>query len=389
MRKIVFISAFFAVLVLSSCDKNIGRVEKATKDFFEAVSDKDKVGYCALYPALRNSKTLTVKPSLKCEDIDVDYSKDDSTYISTINDKHKLYFKINEDNECEIVNSQNVLQFDSVYYELAAKTGLRIKELTDLKVDSLRSDEGEFISFLSSIYPMAATGNIKASNQYYSWMRTRSGYGECYFTFNVKNCGAGPVKGEDYTIEAVVYNRNTDKEITRTSTWGVDLGPDVTEQRSINCDIVYNLAKEENIYYRLNFNFKGKSRAAVIDKYGELLGTEYDDFINMKEFCKKDWGVELSGTWHTDWKAKFILWKGKIKIEFDDGDIWDGRVINYDESTGELKYSYTSSKTGSADWDSINLKVNNDKVSCANTDNEGRKTNLTGKVLNKKPANWK
>ena len=87
MRKIVFLSAFFAVLVLSSCDKNIGRVEKATKDFFEAVSDKDKVGYCALYPALRNSKTLTVKPSLKCEDIDVDYSKEDSTYISTINDK--------------------------------------------------------------------------------------------------------------------------------------------------------------------------------------------------------------------------------------------------------------------------------------------------------------
>ena len=109
----------------------------------------------------------------------------------------------------------------------------------------------------------------------------------------------------------------------------------------------------------------------------------------MKEVCKKDWGVELAGTWHTDWNANFVLWKGKIKIEFDDGDIWNGRVIKYDESTGELKYSYTSSKTGTADWDSINLKVNNDKVSSANTDNEGRKTNLTGKVLNKKPANWK
>ena len=281
-----------------------------------------------------------------------------------------------------------MLQFDSVYYELAAKTGLRIKELTDLKVDSLLSDEGEFISFLSTIYPMAATGNMKTSNQYYTWM-SRSGYCYCFFTFNVTNSGSTPIKGEDYTIEAVAYNRKTDKECARSSTWGRDLAPNATEQIRIDCDVAYNLATEKNIYYRLNFNFKGKSRAAVIDKYGELLGTEYDDFLDMKEFCKKDWGVELSGTWHTDWKAKFVLWKGKIKIEFDDGDIWNGRVIKYDESTGELKYSYTSSKTGTADWDSINLKVNNDKVSSANTDNEGRKTNLTGKVLNKKPANWK
>lgn len=271
-------------LVLSSCDENVSKVEEAAKQFVEGVIAKDKVTIYEMYPNTRVYSNLLLPDSIKVDGIKVEFDKTDSVYVVKLNEKQSLICRI-DSSGVKICDSYNVLKLDSLSYDLAAKTGYPVKQLSDMTAGVTFSDEGDFIAYLEEKFPSAANGNLYQENGRYSW---RGGwYPSVQFDFPVTNKGENEVKGEDYSMECVFYNRETNERIGTSIEDGQDLAPGETKVFTIYKNELFNVAKNYGIYCNPVFKFKNASKAMLLDRYGSFTGKEYEEFVAQQKEKEK------------------------------------------------------------------------------------------------------
>lgn len=279
-KNIKLISIALVVMVLSSCDENVSKVKDVAKQFVEGVIAKDKVTIYEMYPNTRIFSNLLLPDTIKVDGIKVEFDKTDSVYVVKLNDKQSLICKI-DSGEVRICDSYNVLKLDSLSYDLAAKTGYPVKQLSDMTAGSTFSDEGDFILFLAEKFPSAANGNLSQENGRYSW---RGGwYPSVQFDFPVTNHGENEVKGEDYNMECVFYNRETGERIGTSIEAGEDLAPGETKVFVVFKNELFNIANNYGIYCNPIFKFKNASKSSLLIRYGSFTGKEYDEFVKQKK----------------------------------------------------------------------------------------------------------
>ena len=280
-----FFSLCLIALVLSSCDENVSKVEEAAKQFIEGVIAKDKVTIYEMYPNTRVYSNLLLPDSIKVDGIKVEFDKTDSVYIVKLNEKQSLICRV-DSSEVKICDSYNVLKLDSLSYDLAAKTGYPVKQLSDMTAGKTFGDEGDFIAYLEEMLPSAANGNLYQENGRYSW--TGGWYPSVQFDFPVTNMGKNEVKGEDYNMECVFYNRETNERIGTSIANGLDLAPGETKIFTLFKNELFNVAKNYGIYCNPVFNFKNASKAMLLDRYGSFTGKEYEEFVAQQKKGEKE-----------------------------------------------------------------------------------------------------
>lgn len=292
MKKLVklFCVAFVAML-LSSCDENVSKVKDVVNQFVEGVNSKDKVTIFEMYPNIRNFTNLQLPDTIKIDGMKVEFDEKDSVYLARINDKQTLVCIIDSAG-ITISDSYNVLKLDSTCYDLAAKTGFPVKQMSDMTVGQMFSDEGEFASYLQLMYPSAANGNLSANGGYYRWGRDNTGW---YMRFDttVSNYGENPVKGADYFVEISYFRRDTGSPLsTKNVEQGVDLAPGESYVYTTNKPELWqynpnNGSVGSGVDVSASIKFKNTSKAVMLNKYGSFTGKEYEEFVALQKEKEK------------------------------------------------------------------------------------------------------
>jgi hypothetical protein len=184
------------------------------------------------------------------------------------------------------------LKLDSLSYDLAAKTGYPVKQLSDIAKGRAFSDDSDFIIFLSEKYPSAASGNLTAVSGYYRWGRNN---GNWYMDFDttISNYGENPVKGEDYFVEISYYRNDTGTRISTTDIEkGVDLAPGESYVYTTSHPELFNYnpkngSEGSGIFWRQTIKFKNASTTTMLNKYGSFTGKEYEEFVAQQKEKEK------------------------------------------------------------------------------------------------------
>lgn len=272
-------------LVLSSCDENVSKVEEAAKQFVEAIIAKDKVAIYEMYPNTRVYSNLLLPDSIKVDGIKGEFDKTDSVYVVKLNEKQSLICRIDSSGGVEICDSYNVLKLDSLSYDLAAKTGCPVKQLSDMAAGVTFSDESDFIAYLEEKNPSVSNGNLYQENG--RWSGRGGWYPSLQCELPVTNKGENEVKGEDYSMECVFYNRVTNERIGTSIEDGQDLAPGETKVFTIFKNELFNVAKNYGIFWDTVFKFKNASKATLLDRYGSFTGKEYEEFVAQQKEKEK------------------------------------------------------------------------------------------------------
>lgn len=285
MKVIKMIAIAFMAIVLSSCDENVKKVEEVAKQFVEGVNTKDKVLIYEMYPNSRNFSNLQFPDTIKVEGLKVEFDETDSVYLAKLNDKQTLVC-IFDSAGIKISDSYNVLKLDSACYDLAAKTGFPVKQMSDMTVGKMFSDEGDFMFFLQGKYPSVVFGNLSSTPSYYSWGRNNGSW-FMIFESTVTNNSENPVKGEDYFVEISYFRGDTGTSLGSTDIEkGVDLAPGESFVYKTNHPAFFQYNPNNGsvgcgVTWRIDIKFKNASKAVMLSKYGSFTGKEYEEFLNM------------------------------------------------------------------------------------------------------------
>ncbi len=290
MKKFKVILILLSVCILWSCDANKGKVEESAKLFIDAINSKDKAALFDVFPSLKDYKNLTPSDSIKLEDISVNFNEKDSVYEAIINEakNQKVICKVSEDGTITVEDTYNIMILDSASTELAIKTGVPLKKISDVEKSKLLDPDKEFINYLGEQYPSAIGGNLVRESSYHSW-GARFGSYYCDIHATIRNTGNTTVSGEDCAVECSITTGNNIKT-TRTAQF-YNLAPGESTDLTFNTEF-YNWAVKHELWYSFRIVFKDLSPVQLLLKYAEFKGTEFDDFINKQEKASSKEGKE-------------------------------------------------------------------------------------------------
>lgn len=278
--------------ILWSCDANKGKVEESAKLLVDAINSKDKAAIFDVFPSLKDYKNLTPSDSVKLEGISVNFNEKDSVYEAIINEakNQKIICKVSSDGTITVEDTYNIMILDSASTELAIKTGVPLKKISDVEKSKLLDPDKEFINYLGKLYPSAIGGNLVKESSYYSW-GTRYGSSYCEIHATIRNTGNTMVSGEDCSVECSITTANNIKT-TRTSQFYNNLAPGESTDLTYSVPEFYKDAINHELWYSFRFVFKDLSPVQLLLKYAEFKGTEFDDFINKQEKASSKDGKE-------------------------------------------------------------------------------------------------
>lgn len=280
MKTIIRFSLLCISMGIVSCDANKSKVTEVAKEFIQSVANNDKVAMYELYPEARSYTNLQPVKGISDADIKVE-AEDDSTYIVNLDTKKKLVIKMSTEGTFVIADSYNVLQLDSVSYELAAKTGVPSNQLSDITNGQLFSDNSDYIDYLESLDPMAMSGNLLYHDVRYNW---RGGqFPTVEFDTPVTNNGESTVKGVDYSVEFVFFLKSTNERVGTAVENGVDLAQGETHVFTIWKNELFYYANNRDLYLKVNFQFRNISKAGMLAKYGTFSGEEYQTYRKLAD----------------------------------------------------------------------------------------------------------
>lgn len=229
MKNFLFLlMSFLCIGIFTSCDKNKKEVEKQTKVFISAINDKDKATITDIYAASANFKSMTSFTDIKEGDLTIE-AIDSVTYEVKIDNTRlqKLIFKMNG-KTAKIVDTYGVFELDSALTEIALKTGVPLKELSDTTQNWLMDTEGEYITYLVNNHPEIQPGLV---DQGWSWVG--SWQNGITFTITIRNQGETAIKGENYTSEITIWTPDDNLQNKMITEYGVDLEPGESYQYTI------------------------------------------------------------------------------------------------------------------------------------------------------------
>ena len=280
----LFIIALLAVLGLSSCDSNKGKIEELTNQFASAVKNNDVATLYDLYPEAKNLDNMKLPSSIDMGDIEVNKDEKTGNYLATIKNSREqsIIFKAGADGKFQIADSYGLFEIDNTYSDLAVKTGVPLKKLSDMELSKLLKNDSEFISFIQDMY--GSLTELKLS--YFDGRYVRN-YGVLTSEYNIRNDGDYAVKGKDYDV--VFYFKDTDGiDVPSTKTMeGVDLAPGETFTYSFQLDGYSYSAASHTLGCRVTFNQKGGNAFKDILKKAKFTGNEYSEFLKQQKADNK------------------------------------------------------------------------------------------------------
>ena len=272
---LMFISA---LLLLSSCDSNKGKVKELAKQFVIAYNEGDKASVYDLFPAIKTYDNLSMSGTIGQGDMSVE--KEDSTgyYIVTIDQEkqQRLVFAVYDVGMIHIVDTYGVFHLDSLAVELALKTGVPIKKLSDVTKSKLFDEDGPYISYLKTSYSKELNGNLVCVSKSF----------EIYaFRQIIRNTGNVAVSGHDYNIEFNFYSPRGSVNRKQLIEPGVDLLPN--EAATIETDpgytYYYAYYYDNDLTCAVSFVYNNRPPIETMLKYVKFKGNEYDEYMKNKD----------------------------------------------------------------------------------------------------------
>lgn len=274
------LSLFLIAFCLVSCDTDKARVADAAKRFVQAAINNDKATIYELYPEIREYPNLHIANDLTDKNISVEIT-DSTTYIVNLNERMKLVMEVSDSSTIKIIDSFNVFLLDSLYNELAVKTGMPTTLFSDLSNGRFLHNNA-YVPYLQDNFSGAMTGHLYDHDARILWGR-KSYHEYVNLEIPVSNGGETMVKGEDYSVEIRYYTKSTQKCVGTSVEKGVDLAPGETFVFIFTQDGLYNYADNGNLIYDLDFHFK-LSWVEMLVKYGNFSGREFN---NYQKWVKK------------------------------------------------------------------------------------------------------
>lgn len=289
----LIVSLLFAAVVFASCDKNIGKVEEMSAQFVAAFNENDKAGIFEMYEVARKYEYLQYTGTLNADDMSVEKNDSTGLYEVMLNEERgqRLVFSADSLGEVKLVDSYGVMKLDSAYSELALKTGVPQKKISDIELAKMFESGSLYMKYLEQLPAYKSNVNLFTSNYYYSWRTGASSYVKLNFT--VQNWGSFPISGDDYYLEVNVKQRSTSKTLTNTKTIdGKDLAAKETREFVTNVDALLKYAMKNDISYSVSVKFRGDSQLAMMLKYAKFTGQEYNNFAGKEDY----WDLSLNAT---------------------------------------------------------------------------------------------
>lgn len=279
----IILFALMTVFGLSSCDKNKSQIEETVKVFSEALKTSDVATIYDLYPDAKLLANMSLPKGIQMADVDIE--KEDSTgiYTATIKNprEQKLLFKVLDEGKLQITDSYGLFEMSKEYSDLAVKSGMPLKNLSDKRLNELFEESGDYISFIKKKFDGITDFKLSDFNGVYvnnsSWVD---------ITQNIRNDGNFRVKGTDYDVIFTFRDkRGINPKYTKTIA-GVDLEPGETFTYYFNLNGYSGCAYDEALTWKVTFNQKRGGSLKDLVKKAKFDGTEYDEFI--KQQTKED-----------------------------------------------------------------------------------------------------
>ena len=304
-NNILVTALLLIAFTLLSCDGNKGKVEEAAKQFISAVNNHDKATIYSLYPNAKNIENMTLPDSIQKGDISVEKNDSGDYVVNIKNDRQQaLVFKVADDKNISLLETFSVLQLDSAATELAIKTGVPMKQLSDLKLSELFIEDGDFIAALKEKYASVISGNLIRESRG-TWVATRNYYGgNVSVTQPIRNVGTVPIKADEYNVEFNFYCPNGTAASMKKIEAGVDLQPGEGYTYYVYPGSGYvNACSQHDFKWEISFVYKNISPIQSLLKFAKMQGDEYDEFMKKNDPTQLDPGVkkmeghyELKGT---------------------------------------------------------------------------------------------
>lgn len=280
-------------LALAACDSNKGKIEEKAKQFTEALKSKDVATIYDMYPNSKLANHITLVTNVEAGDVEV--VKDEATgdYIANFKNARdqKLIFKVTGKDTYQIIDSYGFFDIEPMYSDLAVKTGVPLKKLSDQKLKELFKDDNPFLSFIKNKYSGLTELNLSYFDGVYNWdLSLNMGHIEQ----NIKNEGDFPVKGSDYDVIFRFSDEGGNCASSTKTMDGVDLAPG--ETFTFNFQLTgYNPAVyNHQLHWDVSFNQKGGGTMKDIMKKAKFTGTEYNEFLQQQRQNKSKTGKKSS-----------------------------------------------------------------------------------------------
>lgn len=281
-----------SLVTLTSCDKNKGKAKDLAKQFVWAYNEGDKAGVYEMYPSLKSYDYLRMGGQLS-DGLDVEKDKETGQYVITIDEQHgqRLVVEADSTGEVRIVDSYGIMKLDSACSELALKTGVPQKKLSDITQANLFTPDGLYMKYLERT--PAFTGNTCMFPSYgaYSWRTGANAYVK--LNFSVSNYGKATIEGKDYYLEVQMTQASTNKTLSNTKTVdGVDIAPNERREFNVNADETFKYAIKRDLRYTVEVKYRSDSKITMFLKYAKFTGNEYEEYAADPD--KVD--LEINGT---------------------------------------------------------------------------------------------
>lgn len=281
----ISIIALLAIFFLSSCDKKKSQVEEQTKAFVEAIKTKDVATIYDMYPDAKLLSNMKLPTSIQMADVDV--VKDEATgdYTATIKNQReqKLVFKVMGEDEFKIFDSYNLLEIDKDYINLAVKSGVPLKALSDQKLKELLKEDSPFIAFIKekfkgiTDFKLSSYDGVYNKNPNINWVNIEQ---------NIKNDGEFRVKGTDYNVSFHFVDMLGECAPSTKTIAGVDLEPGESFTYSFQLSGYEFSAYNRSLSWTVTFDQKRGGTMEDMLKKAKFTGTEYDEYIQNNKTKK-------------------------------------------------------------------------------------------------------
>lgn len=284
-RTIQLFLLLLCCFAFTACDSNKSKIEDKAKQFTEALKTKDVATIYDMYPNSKLANHMTLTTNVAPGDLEV--VKDEASGLYTANFKNardqKLIFKVTGKDTYQIIDSYGFFDIEPLYSDLAVKSGVPLKKLSDQNLKELFKDGGPFLSFIKNKYGGLTELNLSYFDGVYLGNMSLN---QVQIQQNIRNDGDFPVKGSDYDV---IFNFSDDGGNAAPSTQsmdGVDLAPGETFTYTFQITGYANAAYNKQLRWTVSFNQKGGGTMKDLMKKAKFTGQEYSEFLQKQAKAK-------------------------------------------------------------------------------------------------------
>lgn len=288
MEKVVTYFIFLACLLFASCDKNKEKVEKMTTQFIDAVNAQDKAAVYDMYPGFQAKQVLNLPKRMVDGEIKVTRDDKSGTYIASIDNprEQKIEFKVEGDDRIKILDTYNVMQLDFANSELALKTGVPVKKMTDMTIATLFKPAGDFFNYLYARFSDVINGDVVAEK--YSWQAQGGWYPSVTCYVPIRNNSEAPIMANEYNVEVTYYTPSGYAASTSEVQPGVDLQPGEAHTYILYPGgAYYQYCMMEDFKISIRIQYKNQNPKKMLLRYAKFSGDEFEDFLKKQAKKRK------------------------------------------------------------------------------------------------------